>query len=46
MYDQKSFSDQNFQLNGEWPLYLQRIEEFAKSNSLEADFGHAEVTDM
>ena len=44
--DQKSLSDQKFQLNGKWPLYLQRNEEFAKSNSFEADFRHAEVTDM
>ena len=46
MSDQKSLSDQNFQLNEKWPLYLQRNEEFAKSNSFEADFHHTEVTDM
>ena len=46
MSDQKSLSDQNFQLNGKWPLYLLRNEKFAKSNSFEADLRHAEVTDM
>ena len=46
MSDQKSLPDQNFQLNGKWPLYLLRNEESAKSNSVKADFRHAEVTDM
>ena len=46
MSDQKSLSDQNFQLNGKWLLYLFRNEKFVKSNSFEADFCHAEVTDM
>ena len=46
MFNQKSLSDQNFQLNEKWPLYLQRNEEFAKSDSSEADCHRAEVTDM
>ena len=41
-----SLSDQNFQLNGKWLLYLLRNGKFAKSNSFEADFHHAEVTDI
>ena len=46
MSDQKSLSDQNIQLNGKWPLSLLKNEKFAESNSFEADFRHAEVTDM
>ena len=44
MSDQKSLSDQNFQLNGKWLLYLLSNEKSGKSNSFEADFRHAEVT--
>ena len=39
-------SDQNFSLNGKWPLYLLRNEKFPNSNSFEADFRQVEVTDM
>ena len=46
MSDYKRLSDQNYQLNGKWPLYLLKNEKFVKSNSFEADFCHAEVTDM
>ena len=38
--------DQNIQQNGKWLFYLLRNKKFAKSNSFEADFHHAEVTDM
>ena len=31
---------------GKWLLYLLKNENFEKSNSFEADFRHAEVTDM
>ena len=46
MSDLKSLSDQNFQLNEKWPLYLQRNEECAKNKSFEANFRPAEVTNM
>ena len=46
MSDNKSLSDQNFQLNGKWPLYLFKNKEFAKSNTFETDFRHTEVADM